>query len=175
MTNFILSIVLGMLPDVMYYYLYIKNIKNINTKKILFFTLLLVGFIATNIYYNLYTYLLFDVIIFLIIKKLYNSQANDIFLVIFIELYMILLSIMCFFLIKNYIIAFIFYRVLMFIPLLFINKIKLLYKNYTMLWNRHNIPNKIKSITLRNVSLVGLNVLIILMYIILVYISKIIK
>lgn len=175
MTNFILSIVLGMLPDIMYYYLYIKNIKNINTKKILFFTLLLVGFIATNIYYNLYTYLLFDVIIFLIIKKLYNSQANDIFLVIFIELYMILLSIMCFFLIENYIIAFIFYRVLMFIPLLFKNEIKLLYKNYTMLWNRHNIPNKIKSITLRNISLVGLNVLIILMYIILVYISKIIK
>lgn len=175
MLNFIISILLGMLPDVMYYYLYIKGIKSIKNKKTLFFILLLVGFILTNIFYNLYTYLLYDVIIFLIIKKLYNSQTNDIFLVIFIELYMILLSIICFFLIHNYIIAFFAYRVLMFVPLLFIKKIKLMYKNYTMLWNRHNIPNKIKSITLRNISLIVLNVLIVLMYIILIYISKIIK
>lgn len=175
MLNFIISLLLGVLPDVLYYFIYIKQIKDIKTKSILFFTLLMIGFIITNMFYNLYTYLLYDVIIFLIIKKLYKSQANDMFLVIFIELYMILLSIVCFFLIENYIIAFIVYRVLMFVPLLFINKIKSMYKNYTMLWNRHNILNKIKSITLRNISLVVLNVLIVLMYIILVYISKIIK
>lgn len=175
MINFIISLLLGIIPDVMYYYVYLRKIKNICDKKNIFFLLLIVNYVICIILiqYHFYLYIIQDIIMYLIMKKMYNSQINDIFLVFFLELYMILLSIMCFFLIENYTIAFIVYRMLMFAPLLFINKIKLFYKNYTMLWNRHNIPNKIKSITLRNISLVVLNVLIILMYIILIYISNI--
>jgi hypothetical protein len=171
MLNFIISLLLGMLPDVLYYFIYIKQIKDIKTKSILFFTLLMIAFIIRNMFYNLYTYILFDILIYLMIKKLYKSQINDMFIIVFLETYMLILSLLSFNLIHNYIIGFLIYRILLFLPLLFVNKIKSMYKNYTMLWNRHNIPNKIKSITLRNISLVVLNITIILMYIILLHIA----
>lgn len=173
--QFIISLFLGILPDILYYFIYIKKIKEIKTKNILFFILLSINyfFCIMLIQHQFYLYIIQDIIIYLIINKLYKSQINDMFLIIFLELYMLVLALISFNLINNYLLAFITYRVLLFLPLLFKGDIIEYYKKYTKLWNRHNIPNQIKSITLRNISLVVLNIMIILMYIILLHISVI--
>jgi hypothetical protein len=173
MLNFIISLLLGILPDILYYYIYIKSIKKINTKNILFFILLCINYILCIILiqHQFYLYIIQDIIIYFIIKKLYSSQINDVFLVIFLETYMLVLALISFNLIENYIVSFVVYRIFLFLPLIFKNRIINFYENYTKLWNRHNIPHKIKSITLRNISLVVLNIMIILMYIILLHIS----
>lgn len=173
MINFIVSLLLGMLPDVFYYFIYIKQIKGIKNKKFLFFALLFLNYILCIILiqHQFYLYIIQDIIIYLIMKKIYKAQINDMFLIIFLETYMLVLSLISFNLINNYVLSFVIYRILLFLPLLFKDRIIEYYKIYTKLWNRHNIPNKIKSITLRNISLVVLNIMIILMYIILLHIS----
>ena len=173
MINFIVSLLLGMLPDVFYYFIYIKQIKEIKNKKFLFFALLFLNYILCIILiqHQFYLYIIQDIIIYLIMKKIYKAQINDMFLIIFLETYMLVLSLISFNLINNYVLSFVIYRILLFLPLLFKDRIIEYYKIYTKLWNRHNIPNKIKSITLRNISLVALNIMIILMYIILLHIS----
>ena len=173
MINFIVSLLLGMLPDVFYYFIYIKQIKEIKNKKFLFFALLFLNYILCIILiqHQFYLYIIQDIIIYLIMKKIYKAQINDMFLIIFLETYMLVLSLISFNLINNYVLSFVIYRILLFLPLLFKDRIIEYYKIYTKLWNRHSIPNKIKSITLRNISLVALNIMIILMYIILLHIS----
>lgn len=169
MFYFIISLLLGVLPDILYYYLYLKEIKNIKSNKMLFVFLIFVFYMISNILivYNFYIYIIFDIAIYWIMKFLYKSQINDIFLIFFIELYMIIISTFSFYMIPYYYVAFIIYRILMFLPLIFKNKIKKMYKIYNSLWNRHDKKNKIKSITLRNISLVLLNFLIVFMYVVL--------
>ena len=174
MQNFIISLILGILPDVLYYFIYTKQIKGIKSKNLLFFFLLLVTYMLCIIAvrHQFYLYIIQDILVFIIMKLLYKSHISDMFLVIFIEFYMILLSTICFMFINNYYFAFIIYRLLMFLPLLFSNKLRDMYKKYLSLWNRHDNPKKIKSITLRNVSLVILNCLLIFMYLITLYITS---
>ena len=174
MQNFIISLILGILPDVLYYFIYTKQIKGIKSKNLLFFFLLLVTYMLCIIVvqHQFYLYIIQDILVFIIMKLLYKSHISDMFLVIFIEFYMILLSTICFMFINNYYFAFIIYRLLMFLPLLCSNKLRDIYKKYLSLWNRHDNPKKIKSITLRNVSLVILNCLLIFMYLITLYITS---
>lgn len=174
MQNFIISLILGILPDVLYYFIYIKQIKGIKSKNLLFFLLLLVTYMLCIIVvqHQFYLYIIQDILVFIIMKLLYKSHISDMFLVIFIEFYMILLSTICFMFINNYYFAFIIYRLLMFLPLLCSNKLRDMYKKYLSLWNRHDNPKKIKSITLRNVSLVILNCLLIFMYLMTLYITS---
>ena len=172
--NFIMSMLLGVIPDILYYYLYIKKIKNIKKKKIIFTILLFISYMITNILvtYNFYIYILFDILLFFIIKWLYKSQINDFFLVITLDLYLFICSIISYFLIPNYFVAFILYRILLFAPLIFKNKIKNIYEQYCNLWNRHDNKGKIKSITIRNIVLIMLNLSIIILYFSLFYITK---
>lgn len=175
MFYFIISLFLGVLPDILYYYLYLKEIKGIKTKKILFFILLCISYLlcVVLIPIQFYLYIISDLLIYFILKYLYKSQINDIFVVITLELYMIIISAISFIIFKNYYIAFVIYRVLMFVPLIFKNKLRKIYNSYNKLWNRHNYKNKLKSITVRNISLVILNVLIVSMYFILLYITNV--
>ena len=175
--NFIISMLLGIIPDVLYYFLYIKSIKEIKKYNILFFALLLISYIILNIVikHNFYLYLLFDVFIFFIIKLLYKARITDIFLIMLMELYLMISSSLCYIFIKNYYIAYLMNRLVIFLPLLFENKLKKLYVVYNKLWNRHNNPKALKSITLRNISLVLFNLLIVFIYLLLIYIISIKK
>lgn len=176
MINFIISILLGVIPDVLYYFLMIKNVKNTNNKNILFFVLLTIIYIISNVLvtYNFYFYLIFDVVIYLVLKLLYKSKINDFFFVIVLDLYLALSSTFAYLIFENYYLAFFIYRLLLIIPLFFTNKIKNLYINYSKVWNRHNDNRKIKSITVRNIVLVILHTMVIAFYLILSYIINII-
>lgn len=173
--TFVLSMIFGILPDVLYSFLYIKNIKNLKNKKALFFVLLFVSYMLCIILiqHQLYFYIALDIITYLIMKLLYKVKINDFFLIILLDLYLVICSLLSYVIFGNYVVAMIVYRVLLFIPLLFKNKLRKIYKEYCRLWNRHNEKDKIKSITIRNIVLTLLNGMIILFYLVLSYISNI--
>ena len=167
----LINILLGVLPDVLYYFLMIKNIKRIKEKNILFFILLFISYFLCImlIEYQFYLYIIADLLMFVIIKVLYDAKITDVFLIVVLELYLMIASAMCFILINNYMIAYLVNRIIIFLPLIFKKQLVKLYLNYNQLWNRHNHPNKIKSLTLRNISVVLLNFLILLSYVLLIY------
>ena len=171
--QFIISLFLGILPDVFYTYIYLQQIKEIKNKKFLLFAMLFVIYMVCIIFvrYHFYLYIIQNILTFWLLKKLYKSQINDFFLVVILDLYLFLSSIISYFLVDNYLLAMILYRILLFVPLIFKSSIKSIYKEYSKLWNRHNNKNKIKSITIRNISLIVFNFMIIILYFAIVYIS----
>lgn len=103
---------------------------------------------------------------FVNLKVLYKekAQVTDIFLFATASLILIAISAFCYSLFyattKNYTSALIINRILMFVVLYFArNKIQSAYKNFCSLWNRHNNPNKIRSLTLRNISIITFNLM----------------
>ena len=170
----IISIILGLIPEFIYYYIYLTKIKELKGNNILFFILTFINYFLSMllIRHSFIMYVVFDTIEYLILKILYKNKVciTDLFLILFIETYLLIISALCFFLISNYILAFIVNRILMFIPLILLNKIRLLYKRYKNMWNRNDKKkNLIKSLTLRNASLIIMNILIIATYLILMY------
>ena len=173
MINFVLSLIFCTIPDTIYYAMFISIAKNKNFNKKLYF-LIFIGYIIFNMIcvYNLYLYLLFYLYIYFALKIIYKSQINDFFLIVFIDFYYLILSSLCYFLVPNYLIAYLINKILLFFPLIFKDKLKKLYSIYTKLWNKNKEAKQpIKSITLRNISLVLLNVIIVISDILLIYLS----
>lgn len=173
MINFVLSLIFCTIPDTIYYAMFISIAKNKNINKKLHF-LIFIGYIIFNMIcvYNLYLYLLFYLYIYFALKIIYKSQINDFFLIVFIDFYYLILSSLCYFLVPNYLIAYLINKILLFAPLIFKDKLKKLYSIYTKLWNKNKEAKQpIKSITLRNISLVLLNVIIVISDILLIYLS----
>lgn len=170
----IISIILGLIPEFLYYFIYLTKIKELKGNNILFFILTFINYFLSMllIRHSFIMYVVFDTVEYLILKILYKNKVciTDLFLILFVETYLLIISVLCFFLISNYIVAFIVNRILMFIPLILLNKIRLLYKRYKNMWNRNDKKkNLIKSLTLRNASLIIMNILIIVTYLILMY------
>lgn len=166
-----LSIIFCTIPDTIYYYLMIKNIKNLKSSKKLYL-LIFVGyiFIYMVFQYNLYLYLVFYIYIYWILKLLFKSKINDFFLMLFVDFYYIILSIICYFLIPNYFLAYLLNKILLFIPLIFKNKLRKMYILYTKMWNRNReVKQPLKSITLRNICVVLLNITIVILNFCLLY------
>ena len=176
MLNIILSLVLGAGLDSLYYYLYISKIKDIKENKLLLYFGIFIIYIITNMInqYNLKLYLLFDILIYLLLKFKYNAKINDFFVIMALDLFLLLSGMLCFYSIKEYAISLIVYKIILFLPLFFINKIKKIYLNVKKMWNRNREKKMpIKSLTIRNISLVILYTFIIIAYFILTYLIKI--
>jgi len=170
--NLLISFTLGMLPEILFYYFYIKEIKDVKNKKlILLLGITIIYILSMIIPRNFYIYLAFDVVIYFLLKLIYKSEIIDYFIIIFLEIYLLSINYLSFYIVDNYIIAYIINRLLMFIPLLFRKKLKKFYINYRRLWNRNDNDKerKIKSITLRNISLILLDMLIVTIYLTLIY------
>lgn len=164
MINFIISLILGMLPEVLFLSLFIIYFRKLESKRLKLFLLLVVGYIALVMLcrYQLLFYMAYIIYSYLTLKKLYKAHIIDLFVISLGYAYLTLISFACFKLIDNYWIAFVVNRIVLFVPLLFKNKIRLLYEKYKSLWNI-NRNSKIKSITIRNISLVFINMMIVLM------------
>lgn len=165
---YLLSIILGLLPEVLYYTLILITTKKLKTKKVLLFILISLAYILCFIVkrYILIYYVLFVALMYISMKILYKKETQiiDIFIISFSTLYLgIISAIMWVFLDnnKNYALYYSLYvinRILMFIPFIFKSKFNVLYKKYCLLWNRNNKGKRpIKSITLRNISLIIIN------------------
>jgi hypothetical protein len=167
MINFLLSILTCAIPDSLFLTILITKIKSEHNKKknILLFFLILIGYILFIMIkrFSLLLYFFYIIHIFLCMKILYKSHISDIFIVVFGYICMILTSIVgALFNSINYYMGLVVNKVLLFISLLFMKKYKLIYLKYRKNWNRHS-GGKIKSITLRNASLLTLNIMIVIL------------
>lgn len=181
---YLVSILFGLIPEVLYFTLFITYTKNIKEKRIKLFLLIGIAYficISITQYYVLCD-IVYIVSIYFILKLLYKNKAQiiDIFVIMISYFWILFLS---FILMKfanknlsNYMMLYFIQRILLFIPFIFKNKFNTIYKKYCKLWNRNNKEKRfIKSITLRNISLILLNILIFTLDIILKNIIEFIK
>lgn len=164
MTNFIVSLLMGMLPEVLYFTLSICFIKDIKKQRLKLFSLLVIGYIVLIMVcrFQLLFYLGYIVYVYIVLKKLYKSKIIDLFIVSVVSAYLTLVSFISFKLIDTYMLAYLINRLMLFIPIFILNyKLNDFYNVYYRLWDRHE-GNKVKSITIRNISLVFINMLIVI-------------
>ncbi len=175
MEQLLVNAFLGMLPEVIFFVVFLTTCKNINKKRIKLLLLNILNYIGVGALttYNIYSYVFLIIFQFIILKILYKEEVEyiDVFLISISHIYVFIIAIACYKLINNYYIAFIIDRILLFLPLLFKNKLTYLYQQYIKLWNR-NENNKIKSISLRNISLIGLNIFLFLSDFVCTYITS---
>ena len=164
--RFILSVLLGLIPEVLYFTLFITYTKNIKEKRIKLFLLLALAYFICiiSLRWQLLFYLLWIVLVYIALKFLYNkkTQIIDVFIISVAYLWVAMLSFILLFFVKqdmsNYILISILDRILLFLPFIFRHKFNVIYKLYCKLWNRNDKEKRpIKSITLRNASLILLN------------------
>lgn len=175
----LISILLGMLPEVLYFTLFLVYTKNIKEKKVKLFFLITLAYvlcIMVSRFKTLY-YFLFIFAVYIILKILYKHKTGiiDVFIISLSFIYVCFISFLCSRFINNnyvlYYILLVINKILLFIPFIFRNKFNLLYKTYCGLWNRNkNVKRPIKSITLRNISLIILNVFIFILNILTIYV-----
>ena len=161
----VLSILVGLIPESAFMALVIVFSKNTREKRIALFSLILLSNIICGMLLmgSLWYHFAFMSSIYLILFILYRSHIMDVFLITTTWLYIAIIGAFCFFVFDNYIIGLIINRLLLLVPLLlFTNKFNAWYKIYVSLWDRKE-GNPIKSITLRNWSLVILNILMLIL------------
>ena len=166
---YLISVLLGLIPEVLYFTLFIIYTKNIKEKRFrLFFFMSVIYFLCMLIkQYEVIYYILFVVLVYILLKILYKSKVQiiDIFVFSISTLYLTLLSYLCFMFLNknlsNYYWLYVLDRIGMCIPFIFRNMFNTLYKKYCNLWNRNDKGKRpIKSITLRNISLIIINIVI---------------
>lgn len=180
--DFIINIFLGMIPEVLFFTLFLIYTKNIKEKQFKLFLLILVAYILCIMINEckVFYYVCFVFLVYIFLKILYKSkvQITDVFLLFGLEFYLYIISLLIY-IPKNsyqYFICLIINRILLFLPFIFKNKFNILYKKYYKLWNRkYDRKQSIKSITLRTLSLLFVNFIIVLFDIILLYVINLIK
>ena len=162
---------LNFIPEIIYYNLSIIFIKNIKQKKKILFVLTSISYILSSFFsfYSVYSYILNIIFSYVILKILYKKECYiiDLFIISIIICYAMIVSFISFKIFNNnydfYYIAFIIDRILLFLPiLLFKKKLNKIYEGYKKLWNRNYKEKvKIKSLTLRGISLIFINIFIV--------------
>lgn len=167
MENIIL-LFLEKICEAIYFSLFLIYGKNLKEKRLLFIGIMIFEYLMLKCFikFNVYFQIAYTFMSFINLKVLYREKAQitDIFLFAVASLVLILISIVSYasiyFTIREYIVALILNRVLLFLFLYFFRrKINLTYKNFYAIWNRHNNPNKMKSLTLRNISVIIFNLM----------------
>lgn len=182
LTTIVASIILGLIPEVTFFTLFLIYTKNIKDKKFKLWVLIAIAYIVCMFIqkYKLIYYVLFIFLIYFILKFLYKEKVQ----IIDIFVFSISFSYLCFvgfitsrFVNNSYLryyICYVINRILLFIPFIFRHKFYNLYKRYYSLWNRnYEKKQPIKSITLRNISVIMLNSFIFLINIATVYLINI--
>lgn len=154
--------------EAIYFSLFLIYGKNLKEKRILFIGIMIFEYLMITklIQYNIWIHISYIIMTYINLKVLYKEKAQitDVFLFALASLFLILISIISYaivyFTIQKYIVALILNRILIFSLILLIkNKLNLFYQNFYKLWNRHNTPNKVKSLTLRNISIIIFNLM----------------
>lgn len=167
--RFLLGLLLGMLPEVLYFTMFLTYTKNIREKRIKLFGLLCIAYIICLLLQRcvIAYYMLLIVLMYLAMKILYNKKVQiiDVFIIGISYLWLAILSYILMNFVKqdmsNYMLIYLIQRILLFVPFLFKAYFNKIYKKYYKLWNRNDKEKRpIKSITLRNISLILLNAVI---------------
>lgn len=162
----ILEILLGQLPEAIYFSIFIMLTKQLKQKRALFIFLMTADYLMLLNISNFSTYarISYFIMTFIILKMLYKERAQitDIFTMGIASLILIIISSVCFLLIsitlKDIIICNILAKIILFtILFIFKNKLHKIQSLYKRLWNRNNKPKKIKSATFRCINVVLFN------------------
>ena len=174
MTQLVVNLFLGMVPEVIFFCVFLTTCKEIKNKFLSLFILNILSYIGAGILtsYSIFSYILYIFAQYVILKLLYKDKIEyiDVFLITISHVYVFIIGLVCYKLVNNYYVAFILDRILLFVPFIFSKKLKNIYQLYKKAWNR-NKENKIRSISLRNISLIILNVFLFLSDLVCTYIS----
>ncbi len=164
-----LEIVLGQIPEAIYFVLFVIYTKQLTNRRILFTLIMTVEYVLlfSTLKYNSYAHLLFFVLTYCVMKMLYknNCQITDIFTLGIAGILLIITSAMMFPLVyvfgNNYILYVIINRIILFL-ILFLLRFKLcnIQKLYKCLWNRNDqLKRRMKSTTFRSLNVVLFNIM----------------
>lgn len=94
MLNFLISIILGLIPEVLYFTLFIIYAKDIKRKRLKLFALLSLGYILLIMLcrFQFLFYLAYIVYSYLILKLLYRSQIIGLFMFSFSYMYLVIIA-----------------------------------------------------------------------------------
>ena len=161
--NFLISLFLGMLPEVLYITLMTSNLEGIKTKRVWLFMLNSFGYIVLIMLcrFELLFYIAYIIYLYWVLKVFFKVQITSFFMISTVFSSIIWVSFICSFY-PNYCIGYIISRIMLLVLYLFRHKFSVLYYKYKSCWNR-GPSHKIKSITLRNCSLVFINAMIIVL------------
>ena len=164
----LLRLISAKLLEPIYFSLFLIIGKDLKNKRFLLTLIMIFEYVMLKefIKFDVLFQVIYTFMSFINLKVLYKekAQVTDIFLFAGASIILILLSMFTYltalYTYKNYMISLIFNRILIFdFIFIFRKQIRKLYKEFYSLWNRHSKPNKIKSLTLRNISIIVFNVM----------------
>lgn len=172
-----MELILGQIPEAIYFAVFLIFAKQIKEKRILFTICMIIEylFLKYTFKYNVLFHITYIFMIYVMLKTIYanKAQITDIFIILISYLSMIMLSLFSYLFINlNYIFACILNRILMFVFLIiFNNKLYNIQKIYKNLWNRNDSKKKpIKSTTFRCLNLIAFNTTFYILNILISYI-----
>ena len=154
--------------EAIYFSLFLIYGKNLKEKRLLFIAIMIFEYLMITklIQYNIWIHISYIIMTYINLKALYKEKAQitDIFLFMVASIILIVVSAISYIIVQHtisiYLVALILRRLLLFLTLFVIkNKINNYYKKFYSLWNKYKNPNKIRSLTLRNISIIIFNIM----------------
>lgn len=165
----VLQLLLGQIPEAIYFALFMIFTKRLDKKQILFTILMIIEYILLFNFtpVTIWSHISYFIITYMILRLLYHekSQITDIFTLGIASILMIIISTISYIIvavtIKDIIICNILAKIMLFIILYFIrNKLYKIQNMHKKFWNRNDkIPKPMKSITFRCINLVLFNIM----------------
>lgn len=175
-----LRFILGRFVEPIYFALFLIIGKDLKNKRLLLIGIMMFEYVMLTylLPYNVLFQFIYTFITFVDLKFLYKekAQVTDIFLFAVASIVLIITSIFTYltalYTYKNYVISMIINRIVIFSIVYFgRNKIRQLYKRFYSLWNRHNNPKVITSLTLRNISVIVFNLMFWIINLCMIYVK----
>ena len=164
-----LQLLLGQIPEAIFFALFMIYAKNLKEKRVLFILLMVVEYLLAkySFKFNFMFHITYMFLVYLTLKFIYKekSQITDVFTLMIAYIIIIVFSGISFFIayytIKNIIITNIVCKILLF-AFIFLTRKKLynITNIYKKLWNRNDkISKKIKTTTFRAINIVIFNIM----------------
>lgn len=164
----IIRLISAKVLEPVYFSLFLIYGKDLKHKRLLLTLIMVFEYISLKefIKFNVWFQFIYTFMTFVNLKVLYKEKAQitDIFLFAVASIVLIVISAIVFLvgrqLFESFYIAIFINRLLLFsFVLLFKDRIHSCYRKFCSLWNRHNSPKVIKSLTLRNISVIVFNLM----------------
>lgn len=148
----ILEMVLGQIPEAIYFSLFMIFSKQLKEKRFLFISLMTIEYLIIQklIHFDIWLQIIYTAFVFVILKLLYKEKAQitDIFTFTISSILMIIVDIPLYFIVHaitdNFIIYVLIARVVLFGSLFLLkNKLPKIQNVYKNLWNRNDYKKKI--------------------------------
>lgn len=175
----VLQLLLGQIPEAIYFALFMIFTKKLDKKQTLFTILMIVEYILllNVLLFSIWSHILYFAITYIILKLLYQekSQITDVFTLGIASLLLMVVSAICYFTLNvftvNTLIGNVVQKVVLFVLLFLIrHKLPNIQKLYKHLWNRNDkVPKFMKSTTFRCINLVVFNIMFYLINIVMIF------